>query len=65
MPVMDGYTATQKIREQEKYENLPVIAMTANVMSGDVSKARESGMNCHIAKPIVPHEMFVTMAKWV
>ncbi len=39
MPVMNGYTATRKIREQERFKDLPVIAMTANVMAGDIEKA--------------------------
>ena len=65
MPIMDGYTATKIIREQESFKDLPIIAMTANVLSGDVHKAREAGMDDHIAKPIVPADMFVTMAKWV
>ena len=65
MPVMDGYTATQKIREQERFKDLPILAMTANAMSDDIIKAKEVGMNDHIAKPIIPSEMFATMAKWV
>ncbi|MBF0290028.1 MAG: transporter substrate-binding domain-containing protein [SAR324 cluster bacterium] len=65
MPVMDGYTATQKIREQERFKNLPVIAMTANVMAGDREKVLEAGMNDHIGKPINVNEMFAVMAKWI
>jgi len=65
MPVMDGYEATRKIRENEKYKDLPVIAMTANAMEGDRQKAIDSGMNDHIAKPINPADMFVTIAKWI
>ena len=65
MPIMDGYTATKVIREQESFKDLPIIAMTANVLSGDVHKAREAGMDDHIAKPIIPANMFVTIAKWI
>jgi CheY-like chemotaxis protein len=65
MPVMDGYTATRKLRKQEQYKNLPVIAMTANVMSGDRQKVLDAGMNDHIGKPIDVNEMFQTMAKWI
>jgi len=65
MPVMDGYEATRKIREQRKFKNLPVIAMTANAMVGDREKALDAGMNDHIAKPIDPDEMYKTMAKWI
>jgi CheY-like chemotaxis protein len=65
MPVMDGYTATRELRKQEKFTDLPVIAMTANVMAGDREEAKAAGMNDHIAKPINVHEMLTTMAKWI
>lgn len=65
MPVMDGYEATRQIRKQEKFKNLPVIAMTANAMKGDKEKTLSAGMNDHIAKPINPDSMFITMAKWM
>jgi len=65
MPVMDGYEASEKIRMQEKFKNLPIISMSANVMSGDRNRALESGMNDTIEKPIIPETMFSTMAKWI
>ena len=66
MPVMDGYQATESIRNLSgKYESLPIIAMTANVMSSDREKATKAGMNDHIGKPIRIEEMFETMAKWI
>ncbi|TRX54918.1 response regulator [Thalassomonas sp. M1454] len=65
MPVMDGYTATKEIRKNEKNASLPIIAMTANAMSGDREKCIAAGMNEHLAKPINPQEMYQTLAKWV
>ncbi|MEZ8824462.1 response regulator [Vibrio amylolyticus] len=65
MPVMDGYTATQKIRELPEFQTLPVLAMTANAMVGDREKALASGMNDHISKPIIPDSMFKIMAQWI
>lgn len=65
MPVMDGYTATRKLREKPKFEHLAIIAMTANAMAGDREKALASGMNDHIPKPINVASMFLTMAKWI
>ena len=65
MPVMDGYTACREIRKLEKYRKLPIIAMTANVMSGDRKKVLDAGMNAHIGKPINVGEMLATMAKWI
>lgn len=65
MPVMDGYTATQRIRQQPRFAELPVIAMTANAMSGDRERALASGMNDHISKPLNVGDMFATLAKWI
>jgi len=65
MPVMDGYTATRKIREQSRFSRLPVIAMTANAMAGDREQAIACGMNDHISKPLHVATMFATMAKWI
>ena len=64
MPVMDGVTATQSIRASGVSE-VPIIAMTANVMESDVKKCLDAGMNDHIAKPIDPTEMYRTLAKWL
>ena len=54
MPVMDGFEATAAIRAlpDERLANIPVVAMTANAFAEDVKKAKEAGMNGHIAKPI-------------
>ena len=52
MPVMDGFKATQAIRNMGKpYRDLPIIAVTANVMSGDKQRCLESGMDDYIKKP--------------
>lgn len=65
MPVMDGYETTRQIRQQEAFNHLPVIAMTANAMKGDREKVLSIGMNDYIAKPINPDTVFLTMDKWV
>jgi len=65
MPVMDGYKTTEEIRKNPKHSSLPIIAMTANVMKQDIEKAIKSGMDDHIAKPINPETMLITMAKWI
>ena len=64
MPVMDGLTATQKIR-QELHLELPVIAMTAHAMAGDAEKSFAAGMNAHITKPIDPEHLFMTLQKFL
>jgi signal transduction histidine kinase/DNA-binding response OmpR family regulator len=65
MPVMDGYAATRALREQPRWRDLPVIAMTANAMVGDREKVLAAGMNDHIAKPIRVDELFATLSRWV
>ncbi|WP_085298324.1 ATP-binding protein [Cognaticolwellia mytili] len=52
MPVMDGLTATQHIRAQEQYKNLPILAMTAHAREEDKQQCLAAGMNLHLAKPI-------------
>ncbi|CAN7189680.1 response regulator [Duganella sp. LjRoot269] len=65
MPVMDGYDATRKLREDPRHANLPVIAMTANAMVGDKEKCLAAGMNDFIAKPIDVAQLFTTLSRWV
>jgi two-component system sensor histidine kinase/response regulator len=65
MPVMDGVTATEEIRSQLQYKNLPIIAMTANAMEQDKERCLAAGMNDFVAKPIDPDHLFRTLLKWV
>jgi PAS domain S-box-containing protein len=65
MPIKDGYTATSELRCDDRFKNIPILAMTANVMAGDREKALKSGMNEHIGKPINTHELFTKLHKWV
>ncbi len=65
MPVMDGYEATRALRGMPAFDKLPVIAMTANAMTGDREKVLQAGMQDHIAKPINVADMFGTLARWV
>ncbi len=65
MPVLDGYAATRELRRRPEWQDLPVIAMTANAMAGDRDKVLEAGMNDHVAKPIRVEELYATLARWV
>ena len=62
---MDGYTATREIRKDERFKELPIIAMTAHAMSGDEDISLKAGMNGHVAKPIDPDQLFATLQKWI
>ena len=52
MPDMDGYALTTKIKSLPEYMNIPIIAVTANVMRGDREKSLEAGCDGYIQKPI-------------
>ncbi len=65
MPIMDGLTATRTIRQNPKYANLPIIAMSAHAMTGDKEKSLKNGMNDHITKPISPSILYNTLLHWL
>lgn len=69
MPVLDGFGASQKIREIEKAnsvtQSIPIIALTANALKGDRERCLAAGMNDYITKPIDPEELYALLAKYV
>jgi PAS domain S-box-containing protein len=65
MPVMDGLTATREIRRDERFRNLPIVAMTANAMKGDRDRCLAAGMNDHVAKPIEPEDLWRALLTWI
>jgi len=65
MPVMDGLEATRLIRDDERFHDLPIIAMTANAMPGDREKCLEAGMNDHVSKPVDPDQLYATLIRWI
>jgi len=68
MPVMDGYEATQEIRNPEskvKNHNVPIIAMTAHALTGDRDKCLHAGMNDYITKPVDPKVLSTIIKKWL
>ncbi len=65
MPVMDGYTATDLIRQDARFDNLPIIAMTAHAMVEEQERCREHGMNGHASKPINVKELLEQLQQCV
>jgi PAS domain S-box-containing protein len=65
MPVMDGYAATGKIRDELHMRQLPIVAMTANALASDRERCLTAGMNDHIPKPIDVAVLYATLAHWL
>ena len=65
MPIMDGFEATKRLRADERFAKLPVLAMTANATVEDRARTAEAGMNAHISKPIDPKELFGALVEWI
>lgn len=65
MPIMDGFTATRKIRELENYKALPIIAMTADAMVDMKENCMKAGMVDYLPKPIEPEKVFEALVKWI
>ncbi|MCG8614117.1 MAG: ATP-binding protein, partial [Pseudomonadales bacterium] len=65
MPLMDGYEATRTIRNQLGLQDIPIIAVTANVMHGDKEKCFSSGMNDYVTKPYERHVLVEKLEKWI
>jgi two-component system sensor histidine kinase/response regulator len=58
MPVMDGIEATQTIRANPAFADLPIIAMTAHAMVEERRRCLDAGMNDHVVKPIDPDQLY-------
>ncbi len=64
MPIMDGLTATRELRDRG-FNDIPIVAMTANAMKGDREKCLDAGMNDYITKPIKREIVFQIIEKWI
>jgi len=68
MPVMDGWEATRRIRDERSAvldRELPIIAMTAHAMQGDQERCLEAGMNDYVSKPVVPQTLARVLERWL
>ena len=65
MPEMDGLTATREIRKRWPDLKLPIIALTANAMKGDMERCTEAGMDDYVSKPIDRNQLFRALLKWI
>ena len=65
MPEMDGIEATRNIHANERFKDLPVIALTANIFEADRKACEEAGMVDFVAKPVDPAYLYGMLAKWL
>ncbi|WP_256710533.1 response regulator [Paenibacillus sp. FSL H8-0548] len=65
MPVMDGPEAVRLIRSQSKYDNIPIIAVTANVLRNDHERYLRQGMNDVVTKPVSSERLHAVIAYWL
>ena len=65
MPVMDGLEATRRIRKLKRFNNLPIIAMTAHTLPEEIKRCLEVGMNAYLDKPIRSERLYGLLSKWI
>ena len=63
LPVMDGWEATRRIKANEALQAIPIIALSAHAMKGDEDRARRSGCDDHLSKPLDEDLLFQKLAK--
>ncbi|MDI6050178.1 response regulator [Flavobacterium sp. XS2P24] len=65
MPHKNGYETTAEIKQLKKYNNIPIIALTAGIMLGEKEKCLESGMDDYVSKPIIRSNLEKVLFKWL
>jgi tubulin-specific chaperone A len=65
MPEMDGYEVIKRIREKEKFKNIPILAVTAKAMKGDAEKCIDAGASDYLSKPVDVDRLFSMLRVWL
>jgi two-component system cell cycle response regulator DivK len=65
LPVIDGYTATRKIKADPALRSIPIIAVTSYALSGEETKAREAGCDDYVPKPFSPRQLLAKIRQYL
>jgi CheY-like chemotaxis protein len=65
MPQLDGHEATIELRKDPRFDNVPIIAMTAHALSEIRERCLREGMQDYITKPVDPNKLYSTLARWL
>lgn len=65
MPEMDGYEAMIEIRKQNRFKNLPILALTAKAMKNDRDKCISAGANDYVSKPVDVEKLLSLIRVWL
>jgi two-component system cell cycle response regulator DivK len=65
LPVLDGYEATRRIKQNPELRHIPIIVVTSYALSGDDAKAVAAGSDAYVAKPFSPRQLLATIRKFL
>ncbi|WP_172807306.1 response regulator [Endozoicomonas ascidiicola] len=65
MPVMDGYTATQQLRERSETRDIPIVALTANALNEHQEQCKQAGMDDYLSKPFNKKALSKVISEWL
>jgi two-component system, cell cycle response regulator DivK len=65
LPIIDGYTATRKIKANPEWQSIPIIAVTSYALSGEEKKAREAGCDDYVPKPFSPRQLLAKIRQYL
>jgi len=65
MPNLDGYQATERIRQRQTSTDVPIVALTASALKEDLERCLESGMNDYLSKPCSQRDLETALNRWL
>ena len=65
LPIVDGWEATRRLKADEALKHIPIIALSAHAMTGDAEKARQSGCDDYLSKPLDEDLLFAKLANFL